>query len=161
MATLSYGAAIFSTHLGRFAPRNIKAPSIMLRSNPDDDQDVMVANLESTFPMQCRAITAPIINIYDYFDLYDAHRHGYLFLESVLGTIAAHNFERAHRFQSFVEQVKQNNPGLFEGILSGPLAVFSDADVERYGWEFLTEAFSLLRSLRMNRNVARKFQSSI
>lgn len=132
----------------------------MLRSNPNDDQDDMVAKLQSMFPLQCKAITAPITNIYDYFDFYDAHRHGSLFLESVLATIAAHNFKRAQMVQNFVENWRQDNPRLYNSILSRT-EVFSDADVKYYGSEFLGEAHSLLRSLRMNRYVACKSASSM
>jgi hypothetical protein len=160
MDTSPYGPAIFSTHLGRYATRDTLSPSIMLRSNPDDDQDDMVARLQSMFPQQCKAITAPITNIYDYFDLYDAHRHGSCFLESVLGTIAAHNFRRAQMVQNFVGHWRQDNPRLYETILSRTLDVFSDADVKHYGCEFLGEAFSLLQSHRRNRNVACKFEPS-
>jgi hypothetical protein len=156
MDTSLYGPAIFSTHLGRYAARNTLPPSIILRSSPDDDQDEMVAKLQRMFPLQCRAITAPITNIYDYFDPYDTHRHGYRFLESVLGTIAAHNFRRAQRVQSFVQQWKRDNQDLYDGILSRTQDVFTDAEVNEYGCEFLGEAFSLLQSLRMNQRAARK-----
>lgn len=131
----------------------------MLRSNPDDDQDDMVAKLQSTFPQQCKAITAPITNIYDYFDPYDTHRHGYRFLESVLGTIAHHNFIRAGRVQSFAEQWINANPYLFEGIMSMTQGDFTEAEHHTYGCDFLGEAFCLIQGLRMNRPAARKSRS--
>lgn len=150
MDTPSYGPAIFSTHLGRFEARNTLSPSIILRSNPENDRDDMVAKLQSMFPEQCKVITSPVARIHDYFDLYDQHRHGYLFLGSVLGTIASHNFRRAQMIQGFVDQWRTDNMRLFSNGMPLNLGVFTDAEVRTYGWDFLKEGCSLLESLRIN-----------
>lgn len=156
-----HGAAIFSTQLGRFEPRNNLPPSIILRSSPNDDQDEMVARLQSTFPEQCKLITAPITDIPYYFDAYDMHLHGYRFLESVLATIARHNFNRASKVQSFAEEWICANPRGFEGILSMTYAVFAETADHTHGEDFLKEVFCLLKGIKTYRSAASKSSSAL
>ena len=161
MDTIYQGAAIFSTHLGKFPPRNAVPPSIILRSNPDDDQDEMVARLQRLFPQECRLITAPITNVAYYFDLYEMHQYGYRFLESVLGTIARHNWNRARHVQSFAEEWINANPDRFEGVMSMSYAGFSETAVHTHGEDFGKEVFSLLQGIRMYRSAASKCELAL
>ena len=155
-----YGAAIFSTHLGKFKPRDT-LPPIILRANPDADQDEMVAGLQMMFPQQCRLITAPVTNVSYYFDLHDMHQHGYCFLESVLATIARHNFIRASTVQSSAEEWINANPGHFERIMSMTFGVFAETADQSHGQNFLEEVFCLLQGIRMYRSAARKSGSPL
>lgn len=144
------GCAIFSTHLGRFLPRLASTAPMILRSSPEDDQDEMVANLQQKFPLQCKAITAPITDIYQYFDHYDAHRHGYAFLTSVLVSIAYFNERRAERVQEFAQLWTKHNAALFDTILSRNQNIFTELEVTEHGDDFLSDVFIELQRLRMN-----------
>lgn len=144
------GCAIFSTHLGRFLPRLASTAPMILRSSPEDDHDEMVANLQQKFPLQCKAITAPITDIYQYFDHYDTHRHGYAFLTSVLVTIAYFNSRRAKRVQDFAQQWAKDNTALFDTVLSQHQKFFTKLEVTEHGDEFLSDVFVELQRLRMN-----------
>lgn len=161
MDTMYQGAAIFSTHLGKYKPRNTKPPSIILRSNPDDDQDEMVARLQREFPEQCKLIVAPITNVAHYFDPYDMHQQGYRFLESVLGTIARHNWNRARNVQSFAEEWIQTNPNHFEGIMSMAYGAFAQTAHHTHGEEFGREVFSLIQGIRTYRSAPSKAGSPL
>lgn len=142
------GDAIFSTHLGRFPPRTELPSSIVLRSSPEDDHESMVATLRRQFPQQCRAITAPIVNIYQWFDPYDAHRHGSAFLHSVLVAIAFQNTTRAKQVQEFADHWRIAHPTHFDTIASQSLEVFTDMEIEEYGYDFLADTFLQLTLLR-------------
>lgn len=146
MDTIYQGAAIFSTHLGKFEPRNTVPPSIILRTNPNDDQDEMVARLQRTFPQECKLIKAPITNVAYYFDGYEMHQYGYCFLQSVLETIARHNWNRAQNVQGFADQWMKANPEHFDRIMSMSYRSFSETARHTHGEDFGREVFGLLQS---------------
>ena len=156
MDTIYQGAAIFSTHLGKFEPRNTVPPSIVLRTNPNDDQDEMVARLRRTFPQECKLIKAPITNVAYYFDGYEMHQYGFFFLRSVLETIARHNWNRAQNVQGFADQWIKANPDLLDRIMSMSFASFSMTAHHSHGAEFGREVFGLLQSHRASRSSASK-----
>ena len=152
--------AIFSTQTGRFPPRGARTDPIVLRSSPEDDRDSMVDRLRQMFPSQCKSITAPIGSIYHYFDESDAHRHGYGFLESVLLTIAFLNSQRARRVHEFAEQWLSANPRYFEIHERQKKMVFTDAEVEEHGHEFLSEVITVLQERRPNVSLQSEFVDS-
>lgn len=156
MDAIYQGAAIFSTRSGNFKPRNTTPPSIILRTNPDDDQDEMVARLQRMFPQECKLIRTPVANVAHYFDPYDMHHYGYCFLESVLGTIARHNWIRARHVQSFVKEWMRFNRDRFEGIMSMSYGDFSATATHTHGEDFGREVFGLLQSYRTHRSAASK-----
>lgn len=161
MDKIYQGAAIFSTRLGKFKPRITVPPSIILRTDPEDDQDEMVARLQRTFPQECKLIKAPIIDVAYYFDVYDMHHYGYRFLESVLATIARHNWIRAQNIQGFADQWRKANPGRFDGIMSMSYEVFRETARHTHGEGFKREVFGLLQSHRAYQSVPSKSWSSL
>lgn len=134
--------AIFSTHLGQFQPRPALSGPIVLRSSPDDDQDSMIARLRERFPHQCKAIVAPVTNIYQWFDQHDTYRHGYGFLHSVLATIA---FQNSREVQDFVGRWRIENR---ERLLHSSGVMFTKAEIMEHGSGFLAEAAQQIHRLR-------------
>ncbi len=152
------GKAIFSTRNGEYARRE-KIPSMrtVLRSNPIEDQRTMAANLQRDFPELCKAITTPITDadIYEYFDYCDAAVQGFEFLRAVLeyiaGLNASANAREASRVQEYVGRWKDTNGEAFSYIrpYHAVTDLFTEADVEEHGVEFLTDAMMLIKRLRM------------
>lgn len=143
------GDAIFSTYLHKYSQRAASIGPIILRSSPDDDQDSMVARLRQDFPLQCKEIVIPVESIYHWFDPYDAHRHGYAFLYSVLTTIAIQNSIRARQVRDFAELWRAKNPGRFRNLAPASQVLFTNADIEQYGRDFLADAFHVLQALKL------------
>ena len=151
------GKAIFSTHNGEYARRE-KIPSIrtILRSNPIEDQQTMVAKLQHEFPEVCRAITSPVTDrdVYEYFDYCDATVQGFEFLRAVLEYIARLNAsvyaEQATGVHGYVGRWKNTNAEAF--TLTRPYHsvrdLFTREDIEEYGVEFLTEAMVHIKRLK-------------
>ncbi|KAL8723122.1 MAG: hypothetical protein Q9225_000525 [Loekoesia sp. 1 TL-2023] len=147
MAGPNTGDAIFSTHLGRFAPReaHLMPPRIILRSVPEDDMEAMIAELQAQYPAQCKAIQAPITNIHEYFDNYDQHLHGQMFLHTVLMEIYFRNVTRRKAILDYTETWLRLNPAAFECIYEYELNAFTEDDVEEYGEDFLQEVLQELQ----------------
>ena len=137
--------AIFSTHLGQYQPRPAFRGPIVLRSSPDEDQDSMIAKLRQRFPLECKAITAPVTNIHYWFDHHDAYRHGYGFLHSVLTTIAFQNSREVH---DFAERWRTENQERFYGVARKSGIMFTGADIAEHGSAFLAEAAQHIHYLR-------------
>lgn len=148
MELYPFGDALFSTHHGKYSPRPASLGPIVLRSSPEDDQDSMVARLRWKFPLQCKEIKAPIENIYQWFDPYDTHRHGYAFLHSVLSTIAFQNSVRAGQLNSFAEKWKKANPGRFDAIKYYSVDMFIRDELWEFGHEFLADVAQILHASR-------------
>ena len=117
------GKAIFSTRNGEYARRQtVPSMRTVLRSNPVEDQQTMVANLQREFPEECKAITSPITDtdVYEYFDYCDAAVQGFEFLRAALEYIAAlnasANAEKAIKVQDFVGRWKNTNGEAFTHI---------------------------------------------
>ena len=157
------GKAIFSTRNGEYARRE-KIPSMrtILRSNPIQDQQTMVANLQSEFPEACKAITAPVtdMDIYEYFDYCDAAVQGFEFLRAVLeyiaGLNASANAKKAMKVQDYVGRWKNTNSEAFTYIRPYHTItdLFTKEDIEEQGAEFLTEAMLQIKHLRMQEDDA-------
>ncbi|KAL9610663.1 MAG: hypothetical protein Q9167_004643 [Letrouitia subvulpina] len=143
------GDAIFSTHLGRFPPRPAgpnRTRCIILRSNPEDDRDNMIASLEAKFPAQCRQISSPIRNLCHYFDEYDLQLHGSGFIYSVLEHIALKNVCRWRDIFTYVDEWCSLNPTQLPFVGSLQMDSFTEEDHQVYGQEFLSDAlWELLR----------------
>lgn len=139
--------AIFSTHLGQYEPRPAFSGPIVLRSSPDDDQDSMIARLRQQFPLECKAIVAPITNIHQWFDQYDAYRHGYGFLHSVLANIAFQNSKEVHHF---VDRWRNQNPERFHAVEYSAGVTFTKAEITEHGSGFLAAAAQQIHYLRMS-----------
>ncbi|KAL8993087.1 MAG: hypothetical protein Q9169_006611 [Polycauliona sp. 2 TL-2023] len=148
MASLQDGPAIFSTNLGRFQPREPAAfpLRIVLRSVPEDDLESKIAELRAKFPDQCRSITSPVANLYDYFDRYDQELHGAMFLRAVLEEIFGRNLLQKSAVFAFTQQWLRLNSTNFHNILSlGLDSAFTADDREYYGDEFLQDALGDLQ----------------
>ncbi len=145
MSVSRRGEAIFSTRLGRFLPREAVEPRgpIVLRSEPEDDLDNMSARLERDFPTQCKAITLPIVNIYEYFDHYDCHILGTGFLHKVLENINFRNFTSSRRVKELVDRWKGDKLANSNTMAAAQSLrdIFTEEEVEEYGEDILGEAF--------------------
>ncbi|KAL8835859.1 MAG: hypothetical protein Q9170_003153 [Blastenia crenularia] len=159
MADSNTGEAIFSTELGRFAPRGPKLlPSrIILRTSPDEDMDAMITDLRAKYPAQCKAMPAPnVVDLHGYFDSYDQQLHGALFLRAVLIEIYLRNGTWMKAVLDYAEAWVDLNPTAFEYIIQYELNAFSEDDVKEYGEEFLQDALRqlLLRKSKQEAAVA-------
>ncbi|KAL8755535.1 MAG: hypothetical protein Q9184_004777, partial [Pyrenodesmia sp. 2 TL-2023] len=140
------GDAIFSTHLHRFQSRGVELPArIILRSSPEDDMEATIADLQAKYPAECKAINAPITNLYKYFDAYDQQLHGERFLHTVLTQIFERNVIRGHAIQEYARVWHTLNPTAFPWINDNGFNAFTDDDVEVYGKDFLEEVLQLLQ----------------
>ena len=160
MTNMAYhfeGKAIFSTHNGKYARRE-KIPSdrTILRSDPIEDQQTMVAKLQHEFPEVCKAITTPVTDrdVYEYFDYCDATVQGFEFLRAVLEYIARLNAnvyaEQATDVHGYVGRWKNTNAEAFTYLrpLHSVTDLFTREDIEEYGVEFLTEAMVHIKRLK-------------
>ncbi|KAL8773468.1 MAG: hypothetical protein Q9209_001572 [Squamulea sp. 1 TL-2023] len=156
MAVLYNGAAIFSTNLGRFAPRQPTAlpGRIILRSVPEEDMESKITELQAKFPDQCKTLNSPITNLYDYFDQYDQELHGTVFLGAVLEEICVRNLVRKQSILNFTRQWIQLNPIAFPYILSLGLDAFTTDDKETFGKDFLQDALSDLQLQKLRHDDA-------
>lgn len=151
------GKAIFSTRNGEYARRE-RIPSIrtILRSNPIEDQQTMVARLHKDFPEVCKAITSPVTNgdVYEYFDYCDAAVQGFEFLRAVLeyiaGLNASANAEKATKVQDYVGRWKNANAEAFTYTRPHHAItdLFTKEDIEEHGGEFMAEAMVQIKCLR-------------
>ena len=152
------GKAVFSTRNGEYARRE-KIPSMrtILRSNPIEDQQAMVAKLQRDFPEVCKAITTPVTDadVYEYFDYCDAAVQGFEFLRAVLEYIARLNAsaiaKKATKVQEYVDRWKDANSEAFTYVRPHHTVtdLFTEADIDEYGVEFLTDAMMQIKSLKM------------
>ena len=145
------GKAIFSTRLGSFPPREARpreAPIIM-RSDPEQDIEEVICRLRREYPRECRLITTPIKNMFDYFDHYDVQLHGTGIIHAVLMGIATHNARRADNVITFAESWKHFCGEKFWAITPETQDLFTTEDVERYGDDFLDDALAYLKDARM------------
>ena len=151
MQNQALGAAIFSTDLGRFPPRapHILPGRIILRSNPEDDMNQKIAELQTKYPAHCKAIEDPPSNLYDYFDVYDQHLHGQLFLKSVLTEIGIRNKARRRFHEAKVAEYAQDwrslNHQNFLLFTDFGLDSFTKEDIEAIGKEILVEVAQKLQ----------------
>ncbi|KAL8833304.1 MAG: hypothetical protein Q9176_008036 [Flavoplaca citrina] len=148
MATLQDGRAIFSSSLGRFRSKQPSdAPKrIVLRSFPEEDREAIIEDLRVRFPNQCKAITSPVGDIYDYFDGYDQWLQGGMFLRAVLEEICGRNLRQKQDIFDFTQQWTHLNSTNIPWILSLDLdSAFTADDKEVYGQEFLQEALEELQ----------------
>ncbi|KAL8939197.1 MAG: hypothetical protein Q9216_003491 [Gyalolechia sp. 2 TL-2023] len=147
MAASNVGDAIFSTDLGRWPPRDpaMMPPRIILRSDPTEDMEAKIAELQAKYPSHCKAMKAPITNIHDYFDPYDQQLHGQMFLHAVLMEICLHNTMRTNAVLDYSETWARLNPEAFECIHQFELDAFTDDDMEEYGEDFLRDALQMLQ----------------
>jgi len=149
---LRQGKSIFSTKLGRWAPRLAEPPlsPIILRTDPVEDMHAMVASLRGEFPKGCKEISAPIKNIYDYFDHQDVHMHGVGFIQTVLSQIAAENAERAGKIEKFAQRWMEVNADRFSSIEPDTHEIYDETEKGQYHERFLQDALTLLKAYRVN-----------
>ncbi|KAA6413897.1 MAG: hypothetical protein FRX48_02259 [Lasallia pustulata] len=148
---LEEGDAIFSTRLGTYPPRQATPPfaPIIIRSDPVGDQHEMIADLWKKYPQQCKAISAPVTNIYQYFDHYDVMLKGQGFLYAVLLEIAVSNAIRAAKVHQFAANWRFSHLERFLSIGPQTQDVFTDEEKELYEEDFLKDVFTQLQSLRV------------
>ena len=151
MDTSPRGKAIFSTRFGQYLPREAVEPRgpIVLRSDPDDDLESMSARLAQDFPLCCKRITLPIMDIYEYFDHYDCHVRGTGFLHKVLENIVFRSFTRLQHIQAVVSRWREGNLANLNAVTAAQSLhdIFTQTEVEEYGEDILEEAFKSIRSL--------------
>ena len=123
-------------------------PRIVLRSDPDEDMEAKIAELQTRYPAQCKAIQMPVDNIHTYFDTYDQHLHGHMFLHAVLHEIYVRNTIRREPILDYTERWLQLNPTAFDYIHQYELNAFTEDDLQEYGADFLKE---VLQELQLRR----------
>ncbi|KAI9873799.1 MAG: Protein phosphatase PP2A regulatory subunit B [Pleopsidium flavum] len=148
--TVNQGKAIFSTKFAEFAPRTAvePLPPIILRYNPRVDVPAFKDTLRRRFPLQCHTVTAPIDNLYEYFDHYDLHIQGAEFIYAVLVKIALENSTRAKQILDFAGRWKTENFEKFHilNVLTSDL--FTEEQKQSHDEEFLSDALAELKKLR-------------
>ena len=160
MAGLHNGPAIFSTNLGRFAPRQpaVLPGRIILRSVPEEDMESKITELRTQYPNQCKEINTPVANLYDYFDQYDQELHGAMFLRAVLEEICGRNLMRRQLILDFTRQWTHLNSTAFQYILGLGLDAFTAEDMETFGAEFLHDALEELQLQKISHDDAGKYR---
>ena len=145
------GNAIFSTNYNQIPKREARPgeASIIIRSDPMEDVDALVSILQQRYPQACKNMTAPIPNIYEYFDHYDVQLHGSGIIHAVLNKIAEYNESRGMHVLSFTEQWKNKNVDHFLNIThQDTREIFTEEEHEQYGDDFLEDALERLKALR-------------
>lgn len=115
----------------------------------------MIADLRRKYPQQCKAISAPVTNIYQYFDHYDVMLKGQGFLYAVLAEIALSNAIRATNVQHFAEQWRSTHLERFLSIGPETQDIFEDEDKKLHKEDFLKDALVRLQCLRVDWPVQR------
>lgn len=133
--------AFFSTDGGKHEPRPASFPRdpVIVRSKFQKDVQDYCTRLRTEYPKACYSIW-PGHDIRWYFDEYDFHRHGGLFLYTVLTTLMEENGKRVVSFcQSFAERNKSTFPEWAERALP-PDQLFHQQDHDEFGPDFLDYA---------------------
>ncbi|KAL9580624.1 MAG: hypothetical protein Q9212_004389 [Teloschistes hypoglaucus] len=161
MAALRTGNAIFSTDLGRYPVRGIgDLPSrIILRSDPEEDVEAMIAQFTTKYPAECKLIKSGVINLHEYFDAYDQQLHGALFLQFVLDEICRRNHRRQQAVIDYASDWVRLNPMAFEQMWEYGLEAFLEDDLSQFGQDFLEEALEELRFRRSKHDETRQSAS--
>ena len=143
--------AIFSTNHGKLPSCEAEAGKVpmILRTDPTDDMAVLVANLRSRFPSDCKSLRLPIVNIYDYFDHHDVHLHGSGMMLSVLTQIGMENVTRMAQIERFCEDWKKANAVRFDRITQEGQDIFNVEEKVLYNAEFLVDASFHLKKMRL------------
>jgi len=149
---LRQGKSLFSTKLGKWAPRIAESPlsPIIIRTDPVEDMHSMVASLRGEFPKECKEICGPIRNIYDYFDHQDVHMHGLNFIQSVLSQIARENEERVRNIEDFAQRWMEMNVARFCSVDANTQEIFDETEKKHHHERFLHDALELLKVYRTN-----------
>lgn len=114
------------------------------------DEQEMIADLREKYPQQCKAISAPVTNIYQYFDHYDVMLKGQGFLYAVLAEIALSNAIRATNVQHFAEQWRCTHLERFLSIGPETQDIFEDEEKKLHKGDFLKDALVQLQCLRLD-----------
>ncbi len=148
--TINNGPAIFSTRFGKDPPRIAVEPfpPVILRFNPYVDVPMFVSNLRRVYPLQCKAVKAPIDNLYQYFDHYDLYVQNADFIQVVLQQIALENKLKTIEVLKFVGKWKFENLERFNNLSSFTLDLFTEQDKRSFDKDFLDEALVELKLLR-------------
>ena len=109
----------------------------------------MIADLWGKYPLQCKAISSPVTNIYQYFDHYDVMLKGQGFLYAVLVEIALSNAIRTTKVQLFAEHWRSTYLERFLSISPEKQDIFTDEEKELHKEDFLKDAFAQLQCLRV------------
>jgi len=149
-ATINQGQAIFSTNFGESGPRTAiePLPPIILRYNPRVDVPALKDTLRQKFLLQCNAVTAPIDNLYQYFDHYDLHVQGAEFIYAVLVEIALENSTRGKQVLDFAGRWKTENFEEFHNLTALTSNLFTEEEKQVYDEDFLNDALAELKKLR-------------
>ncbi|MCJ1384909.1 hypothetical protein MMC17_008027 [Xylographa soralifera] len=147
---LRQGKAIFSTNLGKYPTRRAQPLStpVILRSDCDVDLVAMIAELRFKFPQECKKITSPVNNIYEYFDHYDVNIQGSTFIVKLLSMIAEQNEENAKSAQQFATQWMESHSEGFPDIDLDDENLFSAEEKEQYSYNYLKEVLELLKGFQ-------------
>jgi hypothetical protein len=93
-------------------------------------------------------ITAPITNIYDYFDHHDVHMHGSGIIHAVLNAIALENADRTRAVHNFVFNWMSGHMAQLHNNKSNTQDLFGDEEKTHFDESFLKEAFDYLEAIR-------------
>ena len=108
----------------------------------------MVADLRIKFPEECKKITLPVHNIYEYFDHYDVNMQGSTFIVKVLDQIAEQNEVYRRNAEDFARHWMQSHNEGFPDIDLDKEDVFSKEEKEQYNCDFLNDVLNLLKNLQ-------------
>ena len=108
----------------------------------------MIAELRIEFPLECRKITKPINNIYEYFDHYDVNIQGSTFIFELLSMIAKQNEGDTNSAQQFATQWMENHSEGFPDIDLEDEALFSIEEKEKNSSGFLKDVLELLKGFQ-------------
>ncbi|MCJ1404430.1 hypothetical protein MMC11_007655 [Xylographa trunciseda] len=147
---LRQGKAIFSTNLGKYPARRAQPNStpVILRSDCEADLASMIAELRVKFPQECRKITLPVNNIYEYFDHYDVNIQGSTFIVRLLVEIATENEKQKQLAREFATKWMGSHIEGFPDIDLDDEDLFSIEEKERYNPNFLQDILQMLKGFQ-------------
>ncbi|MCJ1393676.1 hypothetical protein MMC18_006552 [Xylographa bjoerkii] len=147
---LHQGRAILSTNRGKYPPRRAQPRStpVILRSDCEADLVSMIAELRVKFPQECKKITLPVNNIYEYFDHYDVNIQGSAFIVRLLDQIAKENEKNTKTAQDFATRWMGSHSEGFPDIDLDNEDLFSTEEKEHYNYNFLKDVLELLKSFQ-------------
>ena len=147
---LRQGKAMFSTNMGKYPIRRAQPLStpVILRSDCDADLAAMIAELRIKFPLECKKITLPVNNIYEYFDHYDVNIQGSAFIFQLLALIAQENKVNTRTAQQFATKWMEDHTEGFPDINLDDEGLLSIEDKERYSSCFLEDVLEFLKGFQ-------------
>lgn len=157
---VTLGRAIFSTRKDTLKPHAVtdrKDAPIVLRTDPEEDITELLVNLQKRFPRDCRRVTLPILDIFNYFDHQDTHIHGFGVCEHVLRKLGTENEERWTTILPKAKSWALENVQRFDLLEPNEDVTFSKGEVAMYNPAFLDDfSFCIIRLRAQKRSEERK-----